>query len=151
VPGLSRAARRVRAAAVAGLVVFVLAWLVLGAYQLTRIRDDGIAILGVTIVVASGLAALVRFGAVPVTPGGRVTCLAVCGLLLLVPLAFPIGLTTAWALASGLFAPAHSPLLALHLGFDARAASAYGLLVSLPALVGCAFVAVGTRQPGRGA
>jgi hypothetical protein len=149
VSGLPQSARRARKAAVVGLALYVLAWLVVGGYQLTRIRNDGIAILAVTVLIASGLAILVRLGAAPVTrtpDPSRLTWLGVCGFVLIVPLAFPFGLAGAWMIATGVFAPAHSPLLALHLGRGARTAAAYGLLAALPALVGCAFVAIGTRR-----
>jgi hypothetical protein len=134
-------------AAVVALAAYFGGWLALGSYELTRIPDDGIAVLAVTTAIALGLMALVFFGSrpAPVITSG-ITWLTVCGLLLIVPLAFPIGSVSAWFLVTGVLDPPHSLLQANHLSDGWRTAVAYGFLVGLPVLAGCLLLAAGTRR-----
>jgi hypothetical protein len=133
------------------LALYVTVWLALGSYELTRIRDDGIWLLVVTTSVAVGLSSLVVVGSRPATfngvpIGGGITWLGVCGCLLIVPLAVPVGLASAWFIVNGVLEQPHSLLQALRLGHGWRTALAYGFLAALPFLVGSVFLALG-RQP----
>jgi hypothetical protein len=132
------------------LALYVVAWLALGSYELTRITDDGIWLLAVSTTIAAGLAWLVivgsrlaMFDGVPI--GGGITWLGVCGCLLLVPLAVPVGIVSAWFLVNGLLGRPHSLLQALDVTHGWQTTLAYGFLVALPLLIGGVFLAVGRR------
>jgi hypothetical protein len=141
---------RLRIAAIAALALYVAAWLGLGSYEVARVTDDGISLLAVTTTVAVGLTSLVivgsrlaSFGGMPV--GGGITWLGVGGCVLIVPLAIPVGLLSAWFLVHGVLGQPHSVLRATDLSPGWQEVLAYGVLVALPFLVGSAFLVVGRR------
>jgi hypothetical protein len=113
------------------LGVYLVAWLALGGYETTRIRADGVAEICVATV---GVAALGVLG------WWRPYA---AGLLLVVPVAFPLGLGSAAFLVSGIFEPPHSLLQAASLGHAGRVAFAYGFLVGVPLLAGILFMRAG--------
>jgi hypothetical protein len=134
-------------AAVIALAAYFGGWLALGSYELTRIPGDGIAVLAVTTAIAVGLMLLICFGSRPAPViTSSITWLAVCGVLLIVPLTFPVGVVSAWFLITGVFDPPHSLLLAMHLARGPRTALALGFLVVLPLVAGCLFLSLGARQ-----
>jgi ATP dependent DNA ligase-like protein len=113
------------------LGAYLFAWLALGGYETTRIRADGVAEICVATVAVMALGVLGWWR--PYT----------AGLLLVVPVAFPLGLASAAFLVSGIFEPPHSLLQAANLGHAARAALAYGFLIGVPLLAGVLFIRAG--------